>query len=206
MKTPSPNPSKKNSRTNSPDAGDHFSPAAKAAEDEWVAVGKVVGVFGIGGEVKVEAFTSFPERFAETPLLYAGAQHTPFKVLRSHPHKHHVLLQLEGTQTVEAAERLRGLTLYIPADQIHALTENQYYLHDVVGLRVLHVDGRELGTVKDILLTGGIDLFVVQSSQTGKEILLPAVKEFIKTVDIPAGVLEVDPIPGLFDDDGETAF
>ena len=64
----------------------------------------------------------------------------------------------------------------------------------------------ELGTVKDILLTGGIDLFVVQSSLTGKQILLPAVKEFIKSVNVPAGVLEVDPIPGLFDDDSETAF
>ena len=74
-----------------------------------------------------------------------------------------------------------------------------------MGLRVLHVNGRELGTVKDILVTGGVDLFVVESSQTGKQILLPAVKEFIKAVDIPAGVLEVDPIPGLFDDDFETA-
>lgn len=203
MKTPSP---QKNSRKNSPDPADHVPPDAPATEDEWIAVGKVAGVFGIAGEIKVEAFTSFPERFAETPLLYAGARHTPYKVLRSHPHKHHMLLQLEGTQSIEAAERLRGLTLYIPADQIHALSENQYYLHDVVGLRVLHVDGRELGTVKDILLTGGIDLFVVQSSQTGKQILLPAVKEFIKAVNIPAGVLEVDPIPGLFDDDFETDF
>jgi 16S rRNA processing protein RimM len=204
MKTPSP---KNNSRAkNSPDAAHHVPPAPPTAEDEWVAVGKVVGVFGIGGEVKVEAFTSFPERFTETPLLYAGDQHTPYQVLRAHPHKHHMLLQLEGTDSIEAAERLRGLTLYIPADQIHALPENQYYLHDVVGLRVLHVDGRELGTVKDILLTGGVDLFVVESSYTGKQILLPAVKEFIKAVDIPAGVLEVDPIPGLFDDDFETAF
>ena len=203
MKTPS---SKKNSRTNSPDTADHIIPVTKEVEDEWVAVGKVVGVFGIGGEVKVEAFTSFPERFAETPLLYAGARHTPYKVLRAHPHKRHMLLQLEGTQSIEAAERLRGLTLYIPADQIHALPENQYYLHDVVGLRVLHVNGRELGTVTDVLLTGGVDLFVVESSQTGREILLPAVKEFIRSVNIPAGVVEVDPIPGLFDDDFETAF
>ena len=204
MKTPSP---KKNSRTNSPDAADLAPPALIPAEDEWVAVGQVVGVFGIGGEVKVEAFTSFPERFAETPVLYAGTRHAPYKVLRAHPHKRHMLLQLEGIQTIEAAERLRGLTLYIPADQIHALSENQYYLHDVVGLRVLHVDGRELGTVKDILSSGGgVDLFVVQNSQTGKQVLLPAVKEFIKTVDIPAGVLEVDPIPGLFDDDFEAAF
>jgi len=204
MKTPPP---KKSSQTkNSRDAADHVASVPPAAEDEWVAVGKVVGVFGIGGEVKVEAFTSFPERFTETPLLYVGDQHTPYKVLRAHPHKHHMLLQLEGTESIEAAERLRGLTLYIPADQIHALPENQYYLHDIVGLRVLHVDGRELGTVEDILLTGGVDLFVVQSSHTGKQILLPAVKEFIKAVDISAGVLEVDPIPGLFDDDFETAF
>ena len=118
MKTPSP---KKNSRTNSPENADHIPPATKELGDEWVAVGQVVGVFGIGGEIKVEAFTSFPERFTETPLLYAGPRHTPHKVLRAHPHKHHMLLQLEGIQSIEAAERLRArlsispLTKFMPS-------------------------------------------------------------------------------------------
>jgi 16S rRNA processing protein RimM len=185
-------------------AGKHIDDADPAQEN-WIMVGSVVGVFGIAGEVKVESFTSFPERFAQTPVLYAGAAHTPYRVLGAHPHKRHILLQLEGIANMTDAERLRGATLFIPASEIHSLPEDHFYLHDVIGLRVRHVSGQDLGVVRDVLETGGTDLFVIASRKTGREVLLPSVKAFIKSVDLEAGVLEVDPIPGLFDDDFDTA-
>jgi 16S rRNA processing protein RimM len=84
------------------------------------------------------------------------------------------------------------------------LPEGHFYLHDVIGLLVRHVSGQDLGYVRDVLETGGADLFVISSLKSGREVLLPAVKAFIKSVDLQSGVVEVDPIPGLFDDDFDT--
>ena len=174
---------------------------ARTNDSDWVTVGNIVGVFGLHGEIKVESWSSFPERFAKTEILYAGPKHTPYRVLGAHPHKQHVLLQLEGITGVEAAERLLGQALSIPVEQIHELPDDSFYLHDLIGLEVVHMNGRKLGIVKDVLVTGSTDLFVITSVRSGQDMLLPAVKEFIKSIDISSGRLEVDPIPGLLDDD-----
>jgi 16S rRNA processing protein RimM len=181
------------------------SPVDHSAESDWITVGQVVGAFGVHGEIKVDPFTSFPDRFAETQTLYAGARYTPYTVLGAHWHKRHVLLQLAGIDDMDAAERLRGQALYIPSSEIHELPDGQFYLHDVIGLQVHSVDGRHLGSVKDIVQTGGTDLFVVERTGSNREMLLPAVREFIKSVDVASGVMTVDPIPGLLDDDGDVA-
>jgi 16S rRNA processing protein RimM len=193
-----------NRKKNEP-ADDERTVDTPATQESWVMVGSVVGVFGTAGEVKVEPTTSFPERFAETPVLFAGADHTPYRVLAARPHKRHILLRLEGIGDMSAAERLRGSTLSIPSSDIHSLPEDHFYLHDVIGLLVRHVSGQDLGFIRDVLETGGADLFVVGSLKSGREVLLPAVKAFIKSVDVQAGVVEVDPIPGIFDDDFDTA-
>jgi 16S rRNA processing protein RimM len=181
------------------------SPRDSTNDSDWVTVGNIVGVFGLHGEIKVEPWSSFPERFTNTEILYAGPKHSPYRVLGSHPHKQHILLQLEGITSINAAERLLGQALSIPAEQIHDLPDDSFYLHDLVGLEVVHANGRKLGIVKDVLVTGGIDLFVITSVRSGQDMLLPAVKEFIKSIDIPSGVLVVDPIPGLLDDDTDIA-
>jgi 16S rRNA processing protein RimM len=200
MKTPvSKSKMPKRSKSNTVVAAD--TPRARADESDWVTVGNIVGVFGLHGEIKVEPWSSFPERFANTEILYAGTKHTPYRVLGAHPHKQHILLQLEGITSIDAAERLLGQALSIPAEQIHELPDDSFYLHDLIGLEVVHTNGRKLGIVKDVLVTGGVDLFVITSNRSGQDMLLPAVKEFIKSIDIPSGVLVVDPIPGLLDDD-----
>lgn len=168
--------------------------------DDWVTVGEIVGAFGLHGELKVHPLTDFPARFSTTPTLYVGPQHVPYAVTNAHPHKQHVLVQLAGVTDITSAERLRGSRVAIPATQVQPLAADQFYLHDVIGLRVRHVDGRDLGTVTDVLTTGANDLFVVRDAERGTEVLLPVVKAFIVSVDVGAGVVTVDPIPGLFDD------
>lgn len=191
-------------RTNdatAPDIADAPSDGATA----WIAVGEIVGVFGIRGEVKILPLTDFPDRFAQTPTLYLGNAHTPYPVKSARQHQRVVLLALDGIDTVDAAERLRGMTLWIPETERMPLEDDQFYLHDVVGLRVVHVNGQPLGEVVNFISGGGNDLFVVRATPSGREVLLPAVREFVRELDIPGGVLRVDPIPGLFDDQGENA-
>ncbi len=178
--------------------------SSTAPGDEWVAVGEFVGPFGIHGEVKLRPLTDFPERFERTPTIYVGDQHTAYHVEHAHLHKQLVLLRLAGIADVDAAEELRGEQVWIPASELTPLHEGQFYLHDVVGLRVQHVNGQSLGVVTDVVSTGASELFVIRDPQ-GKEVLLPVVKSFVKQIDLAQGVVLVDPIPGLFDEDYEEA-
>lgn len=192
------NPPPRNSRSGtSVGAGD--------AGADWVAIGDVVGPFGMRGELKVAPLTDFPDRFERTPVVYLGDEHVPLRVQSARGHKTHVLLTLERVESLDDAERLRGARLWIPASELHPLDEDQYYLHDVVGMRVRHVNGTNLGTIRDVVPAAGNDLFVVRDERTGADVLLPAVKAFIKEVDLAGGVVVVDPIPGLFDDQYEEA-
>jgi 16S rRNA processing protein RimM len=184
----------------------HASPgAADAPDTAWIAVGEIIGAFGIRGEVKVLPQTDFPDRFERTPTLYLGDARAPRAVESARQHQRIVLLKLDGIDDATAAQRLRGLTLWIPEAERMPLTEDQFYLHDVVGLKVVHVNGQLLGEVVDFITGSGNDLFVVRAAPSGRDVLLPAVREFIRELDIPGGVLRVDPIPGLFDDQSENA-
>ncbi len=180
-------------------------PVDADAGQDWVAVGLAVGAFGIRGELKVQPLTDFPERFQQTPTLYVGEAHTPRVVTSARPHGRIVLVHLEGVETVNDAERLRGARLYIPAGELLPLPVDHYYLHDLIGLRVEHVDGTPLGVISDVITTGANDLLVIHNATGGADALLPAVKEFIKSVDVPGGVVRVAPIPGLFDDNAIVA-
>lgn len=192
----SDNPTSKNSPPGAADAPNK--PSA-----DWVAIGEIVGTFGVRGELKVVPLTDFPDRFEQTPTVYVGDAHTPFAIRSARIHKAQVLLTLAGVENPESAERLRGSRLWIPATELRPLAEDQYYLHDVVGLRVRHVNGANLGTISDVMPSAGGDLYVVRNDTTGAEVLLPAVKAFIKQVDIAGGIVIVDPIPGIFDDQFE---
>jgi 16S rRNA processing protein RimM len=161
----------------------------------------------------VQPLTDFPERFEQTATLFLDApmsagrppHPTPLQVTSGRQHGRIVVLHLAGVESATEAEKLRGATLSIPAAELPPLPADQYYLHDLVGLRVQHVDGRPLGVIADVLTGAGNDLFVVRDERSGAETLLPAVKAFVKAVDVPGGVVLVEPIPGLFDDQAEVA-
>jgi 16S rRNA processing protein RimM len=169
--------------------------------DEWVEIGLITGMFGIRGEVKVQPLTDFPERFLQTKTVYVGDELIERRALGARLHQRIVILRLERVETANDAETLRNKKLYVPASELIPLPPDHYYLHDLVGLRVVHVDGTELGTVRDVIQSAGNDLLVIQSARTGKDVLLPSVKEFVKNVDVAGGVITVEPIPGFFDEE-----
>lgn len=175
--------------------------AQAPSNDEWVAIGLITGMFGIRGEVKVQPLTDFPERFLKTATVYVGEELVERRVLGARLHQRIVILRLEGVETANDAEALRNKKLYVPASELIALPPDHYYLHDLVGLRVVHVDGTSLGVVRDVIQSAGNDLLVIQDARTSKDVLLPTVKEFVKSVDVAGGTITVEPIPGFFDEE-----
>lgn len=167
----------------------------------YMAVGLITTAHGLRGEVKVELHTDFPERFAPGVQLYLGEELEEVTVSSARPHQGQLLLQFEGDESREDADELRGLWLFVPDEQAVELEEDTYFVHDIIGLSVQTVAGELLGTVKEVLFTGANDVYIVTPPDNPKrEILLPAIEEVIKQVDLDKGILIVEPLPGLLDE------
>jgi 16S rRNA processing protein RimM len=163
----------------------------------YLAVGNIVGVHGIRGEVKVELLTDFPERFSAGATLYLGpeSQVRPVRIEAARPHKGMMLVKFAGVPARNAAELLRDTLLLIPEEQAMPLGEGENYAHDLIGLRVETAEGRALGTLVEILYTAANDVYVVR--RPGVELLIPALKEVVLTLDLGGGRMVVQLPDGL---------
>ncbi len=171
----------------------------KQNETEWATIGKVVALFGVRGELKVRLLTDIPNRFAELDAVYAGPAHTRHPIQRVRPYKGEmIVLKLEGIDDADAAEPLRNQDLQIPLSELAKLPPGFYYQHDILGLRVFTLDRLELGKIVDILITGSNDVYVVKAPD-GSQVLIPALKEVIKEIDLIHHTMHIDPLPGLLD-------
>lgn len=173
----------------------------KQSDTEWATIGNVVALFGVHGELKVRLLTDIPNRLAELDAVYIGPDHVRYHIASFRPYKGEmVLLKLEGIDNANAAEPLRNLDLQIPLIELAALPANSYYLHDIIGLEVSTIDGRDLGKIIDIMVTGSNDVYIIKAPD-GREILIPAIKDVIKQVDLIHRTMSIDPMAGLLDDE-----
>jgi len=147
----------------------------------------------------MEVITDFPERIRQGKTLLIGENHIPMKVASRRAHSTNLLLSFDGIDTPEEAGRLRNQWVYVPANDRPALSEGEYYHHQLLGLRVASEDGVELGKITDILETGANDVYVIRS-ESGKEVLLPAIQSVILDIDLEKGQMLVHLIPGLLPD------
>jgi 16S rRNA processing protein RimM len=173
------------------------------SETEWATIGHIVAPFGIRGELKVYSMSDIPNRFAQLETVYLGPEHAPRRILAARPHKGAVIvLRLQGVDDANMAETLRNVVLMIPAHQLAELPADIYYHHDILGLQVITLQGRVVGTIVDILETGGNDVYVIRDDDGGgKDILIPAIKDVVKQVDLARRMMYIDPIQGLLNTD-----
>jgi 16S rRNA processing protein RimM len=170
-------------------------------ETEWATIGKVVALFGVQGELKVMLLTDVPNRFNKLDEVYVGPNHIPHRIERVRPYKGEmVVLKLQGIDDANTAEKMRNFDITIPETELAHLPPDSYYQHDILGLQVITVKGRNVGTIVDIIVTGSNDVYVIKSS-IGEQNLIPAIKDVVKQVDLRRKVMYIDPIEGLLDDD-----
>lgn len=154
--------------------------------------------WGLEGKLKVEVITDFPHRLAPRSQLYVDRQ--PMTVADTSWHKGKAIIKLEGIDSVEQAEELSGKTLEIHHSQLENLPEGQYYHFQLIGLEVWTAEGERLGKVVRILSASSNDNYVV-SGEKG-EILIPAIEDVVKSVDLERGRITIEPIEGLLDLNG----
>ena len=161
-------------------------------------IGQIVNTFGIKGMVKVKPFTDDIRRFDELKTVYVekNGNQTEYEIEEVKYHKDMVLIKFKSIDKIEQAEQLRNAYLTISRDSVEELEEGRYYIVDLLGLEVYTDEQVLLGILDDIFNTGSNDIYVVKDKQ-GKQILLPAIQDVIKQIDIENKKIIVHLLPGL---------
>jgi 16S rRNA processing protein RimM len=166
-----------------------------------LGIGRVVGVHGLRGELKVEILTEDPHRFGLLEQVFIGLEDEdpvswPLEGYRLH--KGRALLKLGNCDDRTTAETLRGVLIQVPLEEALPLEEGQYFEHQVIGLDVWTADGEYLGEVTEILYTGANEVYVIGSTgPEGRELLIPATEEVVLEIDLEGGRLVVELLEGL---------
>lgn len=172
-----------------------------SAEPEFVLVGRVVKPHGLKGEVLVRSLSDNPNRFQPGAILLLGRDldsAEPAQVATSRDNKGALLVRFDGVGSVEEAEPLREQLLFVDASEIEDLDdEDAFWEHEVVGLEVVDIAGAALGTVAGVHLRPAQDLWSIDTPKG--EVLFPAAKELVVSVDLEEGRVVVDPPEGLFE-------
>ena len=163
--------------------------------EQYLEVGKVTSTHGVMGEVRVQPWADSPEFLCQFKTLYVDEAHWPIKVERARVHKNMVILKLEGIIDVPSALSLRNAVLYI--DRADAkLPKGSFFLADLMGLEVRDAQsGKVLGKISDIMNLPANNVYVVRGGE--RELLIPAVPQFIAETNVEGGYLRVNMMEGL---------
>ncbi len=167
-------------------------PPGEGAGD-WVVVGRVIGPWGLKGDLKIEPDTDSPKRFAPDSALYLNGQATT--VARSRKSRQAIVVKLDLVNDRTHAESLRGALLTIPLADLEPLPEGTFYHFEIVDADVWTETGQFLGRVKEILQTGAHDVYVVV--QGDREVLVPAVADIVLEVSVEESKIVVRLPDGL---------
>lgn len=160
----------------------------RAESPRLIQVGTIRRPVGLKGELVVGPTGDDPDRFAPgSRLLLCMEPARELRIVRSRPYGNGVALFLEGIDSIEEAETLRGVDLAIAVESLPSLPEGTYYHFQVMGLTVVDATGAVLGRIESIMQTGSNDVYCVR--QGPEEILIPAVKDFVERVDLESGRL-----------------
>ena len=179
-------------------AGKSGSPSK--GEPVYLAVGLLRRPHGVHGEILMEVYTDFPERLEDGTTVFLGAKHKPATIRHIRHHNEGLLFSFEGVDTPESAGLLRKQLVYVKTATRPALPAGQYYHHQMIGMTVVDDSGNELGQLTEIIETGANDVYVVLSG-TGKELLLPSIKQVVLDVDVESNRMIVHLIPGLLEEE-----
>ena len=162
--------------------------------------GKIVGTHGIRGELRIDPWCDSPEFLCAFKKLYLDENGCEAVKVKSRPHKNIVLCKIDGIDTIEQAERMRGKIVYIDRNDIR-LDEGVNFVQDLIGLEVKAADNDTVyGKLTDVLRTGANDVYEV-TGDDGKKYLVPVIDEVVIETNVDDGYVLLRPMKGIFDDE-----
>jgi len=168
--------------------------------ENLLRVGVITSTHGVRGEVKVFPTTDDMNRFKKlkTVILDTKKGHKTLNVESVKFFKNMVILKFKGYDNINDVEMWRQMDLLITRDQAVKLSPDENFIVDLIGLTVMTDEGEKLGVMQDVLQTGANDVYIVKMA-SGKEVLLPAIKDCILNVDLEKGEMLVHVLDGLLD-------
>ena len=162
----------------------------------YLMIGEVARSHGVKGEIWIkinrnELFSNYDHKF-----VWIGNDFIKYSIIIARPHRKGVILKLIGCDNRDDADLLRGEEVYIESQHPDRLRPGEFFVQDLMGMKVVTIEGDRIGTLKDVLNTGANDVYVVKDSDD-KEMLLPAIKSVIMNVDLIKKEMVVKLIPGL---------
>ena len=167
---------------------------------DYYQVGAITQTHGVRGEVKVFPMTDDINRFKNMKdlILDTGKEKITLQVTSVRPQKTLVILKFKGYDNINDVEKYKGCGLYVTKENRVACENDEYFIADLIGLAVVTDEGQMLGNVTDVISTGANDVYVVLA-EDGTELLLPAIHECIRDVDVANGRMQVHLLDGLLD-------
>ena len=168
--------------------------------EDLLQVGAVTNTHGVRGEVKVFPMTDDVNRFKKlkSVILDTGKEKLELHITQVKFFKNLVILKFKGYDNINDVEKWKGKPLYVTRENAVKCKKDEYFIADLIGLQVIADDGEELGEISDVLSTGANDVYII-SKPGNKELLIPAIKECIRKVDMQERVMEVHLLEGLRD-------
>lgn len=167
---------------------------------EFIEGGRLVGTHGVRGTFRVQPWCDTPEFLCGFKKLFLkkDAEYEAVKIKSSKPHGNVVLMDIEGIDTIEAAEKLRNKIIYISRKDLK-LDDGSYLICDLIGCEVIDADsGDLLGNISDVSKTGANDVWHIKRGEN--EYLIPVIDEVVLNVDIDGGKVTVRPLKGIFEE------
>lgn len=165
-----------------------------AIPDGYVAVGRVLGAWGKAGDVKIEPLAP-DSAFAKGNRVHiSGDEYGVERFAHAGKSAH---LKLAGVAFRDQATALRGRFILVAESDLDPPPEGEFYRFQLMGLRVVSTEGAEIGEIADVLTTAANDVFVVRGPH--REVLVPAIEDIVQSVDLEAGVMTIEVVPGLLD-------
>ena len=165
---------------------------------EYLTIGEIVNVHGVHGAVKVIPLTDDPARFKKlkTARVVHRGNTKEYNVQNVQIQSKFVIVKFAGIENRDEATLLRGAEIQVSRKDAVKLPEGSYFICDLIGCRVVEQDGNLLGVVDDVFSTGSNDVYSVKDPE-GRNIMLPAIAQVVKDVDVEKGEIIVELLPGL---------
>lgn len=166
--------------------------------EKQLQVGVISSTHGVRGEVKVFPTTDDVTRFRQLKKVYldTGREMLPLEIQNVKFFKQFAILKFKGIDNINDIEKYRGKSLMIDREDAVDLDEDEYFIADMIGMKVCTEDGSEFGTLKDVMETGANDVYIIDSLEHG-EVLIPAIRECILDVDMDEERMMIHLMEGL---------
>lgn len=166
--------------------------------EQLLQVGVITQPHGVRGEVKVFPTTDDPVRFKKLKkvILDTGKEKLDLEVEHVKFFKQFVIVKFKEFDNINDIERYIRCPLLVTRENAVPLEEDEYFVADMIGMKVITEDGTEFGTLSDVMETGANDVYVIDSKEHG-EVLMPAIKECVLNVDMESGIITVHLMSGL---------